>query len=237
MHSSTADASIATKDRKRATRRALLFLFMCAPAWVFPGLLPVGHPAVLVVILLGVTALFLRHDGRGMAVLGLDPQWRRLRELAGGLAGGALLVLAIAALARLLLPFPWHLNADFAWGAAGVALLGYLFGNAAEELIFRGYGFERLIAGIGHGKAQGITALLFALFHVLQGWPWQVALLGTAVASLLFGLVFVRWQSVPAAVGVHVAVNWGRDLWLMDPPTATTLFAPLSPRPGPQGSN
>jgi hypothetical protein len=47
----------------------------------------------------------------------------------------------------------------------------------------------------------------------------------------LFGLVFVRWRSVPAAAGVHAAANWVRDLLLSDPPTVTTLLAPLSPRP------
>jgi hypothetical protein len=59
-----------------------------------------------------------------------------------------------------------------------------------EELLFRGYGFERLIKGLGHWPAQRATALLFAAFHVANGWPWQVALMGTTVGSLLFGLVF-----------------------------------------------
>jgi membrane protease YdiL (CAAX protease family) len=62
-----------------------------------------------------------------------------------------------------------------------------------------------------------------------------VALVGTTVGSLLFGLVFVRWRSLPAAIGVHAAVNWTRDLLLLDPPTAKTLFAPLSPRPWTSG--
>jgi membrane protease YdiL (CAAX protease family) len=100
-----------------------------------------------------------------------------------------------------------------------------------EELIFRGYGFERLIAGIGHWQAQLLTALLFAVFHVANGWPWQTALAGTTVGSLLFGLVFVRWQSVPAAIGVHAAANWTRDLLLSDPPGPATFFGPLAPRP------
>jgi hypothetical protein len=43
--------------------------------------------------------------------------------------------------------------------------------------------------------------------------------------------VFVRWRSVPAAVGVHVAGNWMRDLTVLDPPTRTTLFGPVAPRP------
>lgn len=62
-----------------------------------------------------------------------------------------------------------------------------------------------------------------------------MALLGTTVGSPLFGLVFVRWRSVPAAAGVHAAANWVRDLLLSDPPTVKTLIGPLSPRPWASG--
>jgi membrane protease YdiL (CAAX protease family) len=39
-----------------------------------------------------------------------------------------------------------------------------------------------------------------------------VAFVSTTAGSLLFGLVFIRWRSVPAATGVHAAWNWTRDL-------------------------
>lgn len=218
-------------DRATSVRRALLFLAVCAPLYLAPGLFSVGHPAVLAAIMLGVTALFLRWDRRPLAVLGLDPSARRAGELAAGFAGGALVIVLVALGARVLLPFPWVRNPSFTYTAAGFSVVWLLFGNAVEELIFRGYSFERLIAGVGHWKAQLVTALLFALFHVMQGWSWQVALTGTTIGSVFFGLVFVRWRSVPAAIGAHAAANFMRDLLLTDPPTVKTLFAPLSPRP------
>jgi membrane protease YdiL (CAAX protease family) len=224
-----------TADRATATRRGLLFLVVCAPFYLAPGVFSVGHPALMAALVLAVNLSFLRWDRRPTAALGLDPSARRLRELAAGFGGGALLIGAVAACVGLLLPFPWAVNRAFALDAAAYSLLWLLCGNAVEELVFRGYGFERLIAGLGHWKAQLITALLFAAFHMAQGWSWQVALAGTTVGSLLFGLVFVRWRSLPAAIGVHAAVNWTRDLLLLDPPTAKTLFAPLSPRPWTSG--
>jgi membrane protease YdiL (CAAX protease family) len=131
----------------------------------------------------------------------------------------------------LMLPFPWVRNPRFDPTLAMFSFVSLLYGNSVEELIFRGYSFERLIAGIGHWKAQLVTAILFAVFHIANGWPWQVALVGTTIGSLLFGLVFVRWESVPAAAGVHVAANWMRDLTLQDPPGPATLFGPLASRP------
>ena len=218
-------------SRASALRRVLLFVAICAPTYALPAVLPVPHPALMAAIVLGVTWGFLWTEGRSLAVLGLDPSWRRVRELAGGWAGGASLIVVIALIARLALPFPWVRNPAFDVGVAGLSLLALLCGNAVEELVFRGYSFERLIALIGHWRAQLVTALLFALFHVLQGWPWLTALVGTTTGSLLFALVFVRWRSVPAAIGAHAASNWVRDLLLLDPPAAKTLYAPLAPRP------
>ena len=231
MTSATISAPIeAPMERSTSIRRAFLFLLVCAPTYLAPGIFSVGHPIVMTAGLVAVTYLFLRSERRPLAALGLDPSWQRVRELAGGFAGGALIILAAAACVRLFLPFPWAWNPHFAIGVAVFSLVRFLSGNAVEELVFRGYGFDRLIAGIGHWPAQIVTALPFAVYHVVQGWPWQTALLGTTVGSLLFGLVFVRWRSVPAATGVHAAANWVRDLLLVDPPTAKTLLAPLAPR-------
>jgi membrane protease YdiL (CAAX protease family) len=197
---------------------------------LFPRAIPVAHPFLLLVIVLAISYAFVRSEGRSLSVLGLEVSWRPIREAATGFLGGAAVILVVAACIGITLSFPWARNPQFSGAAVVFSLLWLLMGNAVEELIFRGYSFERLIASVGLWKAQGVTAVLFAIFHLANGWSWQAALFGTTVGSLLFGMVFVRWRSVPAATGVHVAANWTRDLLLNDPPTPTTLFAPSSPR-------
>jgi hypothetical protein len=81
-----------TPECSRAVLKALLFLFLCSPLWLAPGTFSVPHPAVLLAVLLGITLLFLRRDGRAPSVLGLDPSWRRAGELVVGFGGGALLI-------------------------------------------------------------------------------------------------------------------------------------------------
>ncbi len=218
-------------NRSAPIRKALLFMAVCSPFMFASRQLPMPHPAVPLVLVLGATLAFLRWEGRSPAVLGLDVSLRRVCEFAAGLGGGALLVVTTVVCARVTLPFPWVRNPAFEPPALVFAFLYLLLSNSAEELVFRGYGFERLIAGIGHWPAQLVTAVLFALFHILSGWPWQTALIGTTSGSLLFGLVFVRWKSIPAATGVHVAGNWVRELLFSDPPTHSTFYAPLAPRP------
>jgi membrane protease YdiL (CAAX protease family) len=217
-------------ERAIAVRRAALFLVICSPLWLAPRAIWQGYPFTLLA-LMGVTLLFLRRDRRSAATIGLNLSWRRAGEFVCGLGGAALLIAAIALVIALMLPFPWVRNPRFDPTLAMFSFVSLLYGNSVEELIFRGYSFERLIAGIGHWKAQLVTAILFAVFHIANGWPWQAALVGTTIGSLLFGLVFVRWESVPAAAGVHVAANWMRDLTLQDPPGPATLFGPIASRP------
>ena len=74
-----------------------------------------------------------------------------------------------------MLPFPWVRNPRFDPTLAMFSFVSLLYGNSVEELIFRGYSFERLIAGIGHWKAQLVTAILFAVFHIGCAWTRSTA--------------------------------------------------------------
>jgi membrane protease YdiL (CAAX protease family) len=96
----------------------------------------------------------------------------------------------------------------------GIVLLFHFITNACEELAFRGFAFLCLLRLIGHWPAQLVIAALFALFHIACGWPWHIALFSTTSGSLLFGLLFLRWKSLPMAIGLHAAWNWTRDLVL-----------------------
>lgn len=209
---------------------ALAFLLACAPIWLAHFGVWQARPAALLVVL-GVTVLFLRLERRPLSVLGLAPSWRMPIDLFDNFSVGVLIVAIIASLFWLVIDIPWALNPQFDRRLAAMSLASLLYGNSVEELLFRGYSFERLVVAIGHWRAQVVTALLFAVFHVVNGYTWSAALLGTTLASVLFGVVFLRFQSVPAAIGIHVAMNWTRDLLLLDPPTRVTLMAPLSPRP------
>jgi len=222
--------SLSDSDRSTALRRALLFIVATSPIWLVPKRFPVFHPVAMLGVVLGATLLFLWWDKRSPSVLGLELSWRPPVYLLGGLLGGALVGLVIAVLLHAMLPFEWTTNPAFIWRLAAASLLYLIIANGVEELVFRGYAFERLIASLGLWPAQLIVALLFATYHLLNGYSWQVAFTGTVIGSLMFGLVFARTGSVLAAAGFHAAVNWTRDLVMLDPPTMKTWFAPVAGR-------
>jgi membrane protease YdiL (CAAX protease family) len=181
---------------------------------------------LVAVVLLALTYVLMRREGRSTSELGLAPTWRAATYLVCGLGAGLLLLGSGALLLRLALPLTWQLNRSILPGAILGALVFDLFTNGCEELAWRGYAFVGLIRVFGHWPAQVIVALVAVYFHVLSGWSWSVALTSTTVGSLLFALVFLRWRSVPAAIGVHVAWNWGRDL-LLTPGSSASIWTPL----------
>ena len=82
----------------------------------------------------------------------------------------------------------------------------------AEELLFRGFVFQRLISGLGMWPAQLITAAFFLLSHVnnpgMTGSTKVMAGINIFLASIMFGLAFVRTKSLAMPLGLHWMANW-----------------------------
>lgn len=81
----------------------------------------------------------------------------------------------------------------------------------AEEFLFRGFLFQRFIAGLGVWPAQVIIGALFVLTHsdalAGAGALGYLAGLNIFTASVMFGFAFVRSQGLAMPVALHFAAN------------------------------
>lgn len=165
-----------------------------------------------VALLLAVTWLCLRAEGGSLAEVGLRPGWRFLQEIFVGTAGGCLLMLATAGLIRGLGGFHWVRTPGT--GPADLAAGAWLFLAVAcfEEILFRGYAFQRAVRGLGFSLTQGLFALAFAIVHWgnpgMTGATKAWATLNIALAALLLGLCWRRTGSLALPIGVHLGWNW-----------------------------
>lgn len=93
----------------------------------------------------------------------------------------------------------------FGGGIAGLLLallVGGLVAPIAEEVFFRGYIFTGLRRDMGFRPAVMLSAMLFALAHVLPtSWP-PIFFLG-----ILFALLYEQTRSIWPAVIVHGVIN------------------------------
>ena len=127
----------------------------------------------------------------------------------GGLVGSALMLVP----ALVLWIFGW---VHWQWNPAGFSIFSstvLLFAGVAlaEELLFRGFIFQRLIVGLGQLPAQLIMAGYFLLTHLnnpgMAGEVKVLASINIFIASLVFGLVFIRTKSLAMPLGLHFMAN------------------------------
>lgn len=165
--------------------------------------------------------IFLKNEKR--TYRNIELVWNKgtiLRFLMGVLIGTALLALILFLLISLTdIQFKRSLNpiALQTWLRHLIIIIPFAF---MEELVFRSYAFLKLNKAYGLLRAQIITAIVFALYHVVGGWSWQVSFLGPFVWAFVFGLA----AALPT--GIHVALNFLQiltgmkkdkaSLWILD---------------------
>jgi membrane protease YdiL (CAAX protease family) len=192
-------------------------LFMALlTALLFPTLLLAqrAHREITVaeqaLMLLAVTWLCQRLRRRALTqVIGrLDGCWPS--QLSLGLLIGAVMMLAPALFLALGGWIDWsvgRVSPAVLW--SGVLLMASV--AFAEELLFRGFLFQRLIDGLGVWPAQILIGALFVLTHLdnpgMAGATRLWAGANIFLASILFGLAYVRTRSLALPIGIHFMAN------------------------------
>jgi uncharacterized protein len=185
---------------------AALFVFAPLLIWVGDSLTGVTVSGFFAAGFANWLALRI-YAGRAIADLGL--RWSRAsaHNLALGLAGGmgsAALVLAppLAVGAAHIVRVP----VDSPAAAAFVAVL-IAIGSAGEEMFFRGYGFQILLANCGPFATVVPTGVVFALMHGSNPNATWFALVNTAGFGVLFGYAFLRSRDLWLPIGLHFGWN------------------------------
>ena len=80
-------------------------------------------------------------------------------------------------------------------------------GSLAEELMFRGYPFQRLVEAIGAGGAIVVFSVLFGVVHLMNPGanPW--GLLNTVVIGVVLSVAYLRTRALWLPWGIHFAWN------------------------------
>ena len=171
-----------------------------------------------VFFLLLVTWICVRLRRQPLSDVGLrlDAKWLRL--VLFGLAFGSAQMLAVAAL--ILGAGGVRFTLDAAGGLTALAYGAWVFAWVAllEELLFRGFVFQRLVDGIGAHAALLLMAALFAIGHWgnpgMEGATELWASVDLALGGILLGLAYLRSGSLALPIGMHFGWNWIQGAWL-----------------------
>ena len=161
-------------------------------------------------LILAATWLCQRLRKRPLSETVGKPGAASVRQFLAGLLLGAILMLAPAALLALAGAIRWAVHPSSGELVLS-AIIAMLAVAVAEELLFRGFLFQRLLGAIGLWPAQLVVAALFLLTHIgnpgMAGSARLIAGANIFAASLLFGFAFLRTRSLAMPIGIHWAAN------------------------------
>ena len=193
------------------------FIILFCVASFLATLLPLPNSLknlALIVAVIVVTWICLRLEREPFRSIGLNLTPRFLIETMLGTLFGILLILASALSIKVFGGFTWIRNPQVNLNILFFALIQFLLVSLFEELLFRGYAFQRAVRGIGKANAL----LIFALFFVVAHWSnpgmtggakvW--ASLNIGLASILLGLAWIKTKSLALPIGIHLGWNWAQ---------------------------
>lgn len=164
---------------------------------------------------LAATAVVLRmfHPGRSLLSTGFHWNHRARANLFLGLALGALAGVAVTAMPVLLGKTSWEPSATpFALDALVVFVVLILFGAIGEEVLFRGFVFQRMEETFGPVVGVAVTGLLFAWAHSGNLSVTWLAIGNTLLWGIVFGVARLRSRDLWLPIGMHAGWNWALPL-------------------------
>ncbi len=195
----------------------VVIFFLLLSSFLFPLILladrlsfeiTMAHQAILIAIV-SIICQLLRRKPIIELTGSLNLNW--LKELFSGLIIGAALMILPVILLSIFGFVHWEINAfSLSTLTSGFSIL--LLAAVTEELLFRGFLFQRLIQAFGKWPAQLIVAGLFLLTHInnpgMTGMVKLLASINIFLASIMFGLAFIKTKSLAMPLGLHFMANY-----------------------------
>lgn len=165
---------------------------------------------VVFVLLVTWICMRLRRQALSGVGLRLDATW--LRQLLYGVAFGAVEMLAVAGSIFLAGGVRFELDPARGFAALAYGIWFFTWVAVLEELLFRGFVFQRLVDGIGAPTALLLAASLFTIAHWgnpgMEGSTLAWATIDNGLGAILLGLAWLRTGSLALPIGIHFGWNW-----------------------------
>jgi uncharacterized protein len=195
----------------------VVIFFLLLSSFLFPLILlanrfsfeiTMSHQAIMILIV-SIICQLLRRKSINDLTGTINVTW--LKEFFRGLIIGAALMILPVLLLSIFGYIHWEVNAfsfSTIWSGFSILLLAAI----TEELLFRGFLFQRLIEAFGNWPAQLIVAVLFLLTHInnpnMTGILKTLACINIFIASIMFGIAYIKTASLAMPLGLHFMANF-----------------------------
>lgn len=179
--------------------------------------------------LLGMSALLtgaFEHKPLASVGIGLVAPWRRELLLGLGVGTAMILAVALAGAATGTMRFSLSVSSPGEVAAGCVFFFVVLFVAAAnEELMFRGYPFQRLVESLGAFWAVALLSVVFGAMHRGNPGATPLSSLNTILAGVLLSMAYLRTRMLWLPIGIHFGWNYVQSWGLGMPVSGIVLPA------------
>lgn len=154
------------------------------------------------------------YERRSLAEVGFGWNSASARHLLTGAGASAAVAALIVVLPVLLGLATWTRSAEqpSGWGTVAYTFVLLLFGVVAEELMFRGYGFQIMVRRFGAFATLLPMGVLFAAAHSSNMNVSWIALVNTFLWGVALGWSVLRSGDLWLAIGIHAGWNMALPL-------------------------
>lgn len=184
-----------------------LYVFSTAVSWFPPQFERIIYGIAGTLAGFHSTFVFLRIDGKRFADINLVFRRGSLGNFSKGFGAGVLLMGLLAMLSLKLTNSTLRLNSAVSIGDFILTVLPLLPLAFMEELGFRSYPVEFMRGRVDFRIILLLTSVLFALYHIVSGWPVAVAFYGPGIWGLIYGLAALKGKGIAMSTGLHFACN------------------------------
>ncbi len=190
----------------------------------------VSRTLLLFLLLFGYGSMSLAFDRRSEPIramgLGRRPGWAREFALGAALGWGMLTasILPMVLNGGMVVTI-WAAPHQFLLLVSDVLLLAVA--SLAEEVVFRGYPFQKLIEAVGPFFATVLASLLFGLLHLLNPGANRMSTMVAILAGWLLSAAYLRTRALWICWGWHFAWNASMCLLFGLPLSGITSLSPV----------
>lgn len=152
----------------------------------------------------------IRKESLSDVGFGLNPRW--FKHFFGGTIAGITMMFATVALVYSVGGVSFELDPQRSLQVLSYGFYLFLIGSLFEEILHRGFIFQRLIDGIGVWGAQLLIASLFTFGHWgnpgMEGSTQIISSIDLFLVSIILGLAYIKTHSLALPIGIHLGWNW-----------------------------
>lgn len=171
--------------------------------------------AFLLAVCLSTWLMMFLVEHQPFSQVGLRKGSRSMGELSLGLMGGVALVGCIIAAEWATGSIHFERSGDAAGDVVMIVVRAagiFALGAVTEELLFRGYAFQRLVEGTNVYFAVAATSIVFGLLHRANPHATTLSVANTMLAGILLSLGYLQTRALWLSIGFHFSWNWSLAL-------------------------